>query len=235
MENSEPVLMSKNAYAKYLGVDEKAIRNAIGAGKIVKGWDAEKKKIIREKADKEFGFLHKLPKAKAGVNKAKTVAKIDEQLKAKPARKSKAKSEPANTNSEHAENSDKSDSESPNTNDLKEFEGMSIAEVMRRTVIHPDLSYAETERRKSILQLCTDRIKLEELHGSLVRKEAIDKALYAYGSQIKRGFLAIPARTIDAILAADTKVEAINILTEEINSALEKLSSYQNLKLMDNG
>lgn len=222
MKNSEPVLMSKNAYAKYLGIDEKAIRNAIGAGKIVKGWDAEKKKIIQDLADTEFGFSHKLPKARAGVNKAATAAKVD---KPKPEKKT-----PKNS-----ENPKKPNSESPNNENTPpaNYDGLTVAEVIAQIVIHPDLSYQQSLQRTAVLQLCTDRIKLSELEGSLVRKDAIDKALYAYGQQIKRGFLAIPARTIDAILAADTKVEAINILTAEINATLANLSSYQNLTLLD--
>lgn len=47
--------ISIREYAKRIGVDEKAIRNAIVAGKIKKGYDVTVKKIIPSAADKEYG------------------------------------------------------------------------------------------------------------------------------------------------------------------------------------
>lgn len=47
--------ISVRGYAKIVGVSEKAIRNAIVAGKIKKGYDAKLKKIIISAANKEYG------------------------------------------------------------------------------------------------------------------------------------------------------------------------------------
>lgn len=47
--------ISVREYARRIGVDEKAIRKAIVAGKIKKGYDSKSKKIIPSAADKEYG------------------------------------------------------------------------------------------------------------------------------------------------------------------------------------
>lgn len=53
---SEIKLLSIRAYAKEKGVSHVAIKKAIDSGKITKGYDSTKKKIIPDIADREYGF-----------------------------------------------------------------------------------------------------------------------------------------------------------------------------------
>lgn len=56
MINKDNERISVREYARRIGVDEKAIRKAIVAGKIKKGYDAKEKKIIPAHADREYGY-----------------------------------------------------------------------------------------------------------------------------------------------------------------------------------
>ncbi len=71
--------MSKNAYAIYLGISEKAVRNAVLEGKIKKGYDTNKQKIIKHLADKEYGHLHSVVKPRPGVSKDKLSVRMSDQ------------------------------------------------------------------------------------------------------------------------------------------------------------
>src|SRR4028118_785732 len=51
--------LSQRAYAKELGLSHNAVSKAIKEGKLVKGWDSEKQKIILPAADVEWGHLHR--------------------------------------------------------------------------------------------------------------------------------------------------------------------------------
>jgi hypothetical protein len=51
--------LSQRAYAKELGLSHNAVSKAIKEGKLVKGWDKEKQKIILPAADLEWGHLHR--------------------------------------------------------------------------------------------------------------------------------------------------------------------------------
>lgn len=50
--------ISQREYARRLGISNEAVRKAIEAGKIVKGWDKKEGKIILDIANKEWGALH---------------------------------------------------------------------------------------------------------------------------------------------------------------------------------
>lgn len=51
--------ISQREYARRLGVSNEAVSKAVREGKIKTGWSAKEKRIIVEKADKEWGLLHK--------------------------------------------------------------------------------------------------------------------------------------------------------------------------------
>jgi hypothetical protein len=212
MAKSEIVLMSKSGYAKHLGISETAIRKAITEGKIVKGWNAAKGKINKDVADIEYGFLH--------IKKSP-----GQPLVEKPSVKSKqvqSKPEPDKV--------DKSDLEEK-FEDMFEGSTMTVGQIIKKINIHPGLTYNEAMRRKIILELCSDFMKIEKEQGELVRKSDIDKALYAFGAIMKRALLNIPNRIMDNLRAADTKVEAMNLLRDEINGILTSVSKHQNLKI----
>lgn len=51
--------ISQREYARRLGISNEAVSRAVKKGLIKSGWDARDKKIIFEKANEEWGLLHK--------------------------------------------------------------------------------------------------------------------------------------------------------------------------------
>lgn len=216
MEKSKELLMSKSAYAKHLGVSETAVRKAIADGKIVKGWNSAIGKINREIADTEYGFLHIKESPDVNISVTKRTHVADKEA----------------IKTQDNYNIDKKEIEEKFEN-MMESSNMTISQIIKKINIHPGLTYNEAMRRKIILELCSDFMKIEKEQGELVRKSDIDKALYAFGAIIKRALLNIPNRVMDNLRAADTKVEAMNLLRDEINSILTSVSKHQNLSIQD--
>lgn len=227
MSNINDQFLSKSAYARYIGVDEKAIRKAIEEGKIVRGYDTVRKKINVKEADKEYGFLHKNPRAKAGVSKAKRAEKISANMSALSPKKKDVKSEKSTSPKSDKLNSDKSEKqEEENEESLTDLD---YETLLLKIPVHDKLDYKETVRRREILQLALDKKKLEELEGVLVRKAEVDRILFKVGSQLKKALYSMPARCIDGILSADSKVEALNILNQELNDVLTSFADFENI------
>lgn len=203
------IKLSVRAYAKRIGVDESAVRKAIGnkdggrGKKIIKGYDPKTKKIIPSIADKEWGFLHKNPKPQRGLSKAKVADKLNKKKLSK-----------------QADNDDKPE-ENPEINDTD----FNYEDLIKEIKIHPHLAYSEALRRKEIINIANDRMKLEEANGMLVRKDDVNKALYAIGDQLKKELLNLPNRITEDIRTANNKVEAMNIFTIELNQVLTQIAS----------
>lgn len=85
---------------------------------------------------------------------------------------------------------------------------------------------------KAVVDAKIAQLDLAERTGELVRKDAVYKALFAFGQQIRDAFQAIPSRiTGDIIAAGSNRVEAQNILSKEIADVLEKLSNMKDIKI----
>lgn len=220
--------LSKSAYARYLGVNEKAIRKAIEEGKIKKGYDVVKKKVNVKEADKEYGFLHKNATAKPGISKAKRVDKITDKVSVASPKKA-VKSEKIQSPKFDTDKIDKSE----NLDDelIDDSEDLDYETLLLKIPVHDKLDYKETVRRREILQLALDKKKLEELEGVLVRRSDVYKALYALGSQLKKAISSIPARCIDDVLSAENKVEAINVLNDEITNVLNTYANFSKVNV----
>lgn len=210
MKQLEP-LISIRAYAKSKNIDEKAVRKAIDEGKIKKGYVKTKKKIKASIADKEWGHLHDVIKPQRGVSKAKAAEKMEQQK------------QPVKNEKKQDKSADKSKIPDDSSDDL--IENYSIEELIKSISIYPELTYSEALRRKEILGIAGERMKLEEQQGLLVRKADVEKALFAVGDMLKKDLNSIPARCIDDIMAAPNKVEATNILVIELQTVLKKFSS----------
>lgn len=230
MAKTEVEYLSKNAYAAYLGINEKAVRNAVTQGKIKKGWDTDKQKVIKHLADKEFGFLHKVVKPRPGVSRDKMADKLkSEEVRLKTAESSD------NTTSKvrNAKKNIKSE-ELPDSDDMDELDltdGISTADLLKKIKITPDLSYAEATRRGAVIQLATDKNKLEEQQGSLVRRADVERALFTLGSQLKKALFSIPPRCADELLGQTSKVALINTLNSELTQVLAEFSNFATIKL----
>lgn len=88
-------------------------------------------------------------------------------------------------------------------------------------------SYMEAKRVREINLAKLSDLDYKERVGDLVRKDVVFKELFAFGQQMRVSLLAIPDRTIDNILAAKTRGDAHNILTEAIHGTLEDLTSRE--------
>lgn len=215
------VYLSKSAYAREVGVSEKAIRKAITEGKIKKGWDADKQKVIKHLADKEYGHLHDVAKPRPGISREKLAERLQSEKVVKTRTKKPLKSELGKPDVENFEKSDK-------VADLRSVLGNLNTDDI---AITSDLQYAESIRRKAIIELALEKKKLEELQGVLVRKDDVEKALFAVGSQLKNSLLAIPQRIIEDVLAAPTRVESLNIMHEAMAECLEVYANLESLKI----
>ncbi len=228
MAKKEVELWSKNAYAAYLGIAEKAVRNAIATGKIKKGWDAEKKKVIKHLADKEFGILHLTPKAQRGLSKVKVMDKIE-------TRKSRQKAKQVSSKITSPAALKKTDLENlPVEQELLALnfnKNGNLQDVINSIQVTPYLTYADVLTKREIVGLAVDKIKLEELNGILVRKSEVEKALFVLADRLKKALLTIPARCADSLLNSKGKIEVINILTEELNGVLARFADFENTNL----
>jgi len=220
--------LSKSAYARYLGINEKAVRQAIEQGKIKKGYDVVKKKVNVKEADKEYGFLHKNATAKPGISKAKRAEKITDKVSVSSPKKT-IKSE--KTSSPKIENEKSDKSEEIDDEILDDSTDLDYETLLLKIPVHDKLDYKETVRRREILQLALDKKKLEELEGVLVRKSDVFKALFALGSQLKKAIASVPARCIDDVLSAENKVEALNVLNEEITNVLDTYANFSKINI----
>lgn len=70
--------LSIRAYARRCGITDGAVRKAIKAGTISKGYDAKNKKIIPAIADKEYGFNIQIDKINEKIKKSISQQKLDE-------------------------------------------------------------------------------------------------------------------------------------------------------------
>ena len=229
-ETEQPQLMSKNAYAKYLGIDESAVRKAINTGKIVNGFDTVKKKIIVKIADKEFGFSHQVLKGRAGVSRAKTAEKITQSQNTNQAKVATPKSEKTVKNSDSPK-SEKSKSEDEEEFDIPlEYAGVPVADLLKQIVLHQGLPYNESLRLKMLLDVCHEKQRLELQQGTLVKREDVAKVLYAVGAQLKKAIKAMPARIVANVRVSDSDAAGRLIMDEEIDTIL---THYANLESVD--
>lgn len=210
--------ISVRKYADHLGISDKAVRNAIKDGKIKKGvayktvmqkgQEIEVPTINQEIADKEWGDLHKTDKIKPGQKKDKIIAVVEQ-----------AKAEKKPEISPHKKGADM-----PETDD----DGlMDDAEVISRMKIPKDLSFGEATRRREIIGLALDKKKLQELERELVRRDEVERNLFAIGVELKKKLLNVPARVTSEVRGAATEVEAQSILTVEITQILNEFSNLQ--------
>ncbi|MGZ5302526.1 MAG: hypothetical protein ACXWDO_00290 [Bacteroidia bacterium] len=194
--------ISVREFARRIHVTEGAIRKAIDSGKITTGYDLKEKKIIFDKAYKEYGQIKTAPKAGHGISKKNVADKLESQ----PA------TGPNNSNADE---------------DIEDEElgDMTYDELIKKLKIYAGMSYKEALRRGEIINLAQNKIKLDELQGNLVKKAEVDKALFDLGSDLKTQLQNIPNRCISMLRSASTDVEATNILTYEINQVLNEFAS----------
>jgi len=96
--------------------------------------------------------------------------------------------------------------------DEAELQALSLVQLEKKAKIKDLLIKAKD------LQLKT--IKVQEAEGLLINKEEANAALYTVASALKMHLLAIPNKCIDSIRACDSRSEALEILTKQLEKVL---------------
>lgn len=78
-----------------------------------------------------------------------------------------------------------------------------------------------------------ETILLAERKGMLLDREAVDKALYEKGKDVRQKFQSMPARVIDSIIAAALKSrnDALNVLQNAVDEELLKIGEITDYKI----
>lgn len=197
--------VSQREYARRLNISNEAVRKAIEAGKISKGWDKKEKKIIVEKANDEWGNLFLKANTEGEQAQDEAIKRLQSTLPPKP----------------QVRHTDPEDTENDAFAELQEYE----------LAVSNKANFAEALRVEKIAKARQEIIRLSETVGKLVNKQAVYKQLFDYATSIRQAILAVPDRCIDEILAAPNRAEAHIVLVKYLHEALEKLSNEDNLKI----
>jgi hypothetical protein len=235
MAKKEIEYLSKNAYAQYLGVSEKAVRNAISDGKIKKGFDTDRQKIIKHLADKEYGHLHAVAKPRPGINKDKLAVRINSVNTSEQNVKNSDKSEPVvKKTASPKKPSKKSEvlAEDSDQEELEDLEEYNYEELMAKIKISPSLSYSEAYRRTSILNLASEKMKAEIQQNLYVRRSDVESVLYEFGSHLKKALMSMPLRIADEVLNAGDVVSIVNTMNRELTDILNEYSNFEEVNFV---
>lgn len=196
-------------YARLCGCDDKIIRRAIQQGLIpadalVNNEKNGRPMIIPSKADAAWGNDYR---AKKDVKKPDPVT----------VRKTKSRPvvavQTAEPKPEEAPKSEDAGSDLPSDPD-----GLPI--------VTPHMPLKDAVRANEILEANERKIKIRKMRGELVEKDAVYKALFVFGQEIRAELQNIPERIIDDLLASTSRNKGYLLLSGAIEKALEKLSQY---------
>ena len=73
-------------------------------------------------------------------------------------------------------------------------------------------------------------IELAQLQNSLVRREDVYVQMYEFGQMVRQRLEGVPVRVVDSVMGADGRVEVMQIISQEIDSALEGLTRTPEIK-----
>lgn len=197
--------VSQREYARRLGISNEAVRKAIEAKKIVKGWDEKEKKIIVEKANEEWGNIHIQANEEANANQNEALVRIQSYMpnQGKPPGK---------------KNQDPDDTQAATLEELANYE------------FEKKTSFAEALRVEKVAKAQIAVLDYKEKITELVNKGEVYRKLFAFGQSVRQAMLAVPDRCIDALIAAQSRAVAHKILSEEIHEALQKLATPPEIK-----
>lgn len=197
-------LISIREFAKRLNVNHTAVLKAIHEEKITVGYNPKTKKINAKEIEKnEWVKLNREMPKKQGLSDEKFIKKI-EALENKN-KKIKVTEQNATEFQETSYNDE-------------------IDDVLENLKISHTMSLKTSTEINAIFLAVKNKIEILEKKKELVRKADVDRVLFAYASQLKKELMALPARIIDDIRAAPSKVDAINIFNQAMNDILKRFS-----------
>lgn len=207
--------ISKNQFAKDMGVDEKLIRRAIIDGKIKLGvvLDGKGREWINpEVAKAEFVSSLNVRRLRSKSTQALANSVIDYSLlKENQVVIEKPLPEVVN---------EKPKAEKKRVvYEMTDEERLDAAyEAARKTTQH------ELSTQKLRMEVEREEINLKKLKGEMIELKDIRSSLYDAGVEIRSSLLSVPDRIVDSILAATDRHEALQVMKNEFSSVLKTLS-----------
>jgi hypothetical protein len=92
-------------------------------------------------------------------------------------------------------------------------------------VLNSKVSYGEARRIKEIISGQLLALELKQKKGELVNRDEVYKKLYEFGQELRTALLVVPDRTIDLILAADSRHESHKLLVDALYEVLETITN----------
>ena len=94
-----------------------------------------------------------------------------------------------------------------------------------RSKVLPSMSYDEAERREKVAKAQEAELRIAQIQGTLVLREAVEKMQFAQYRRVRDSLLSLPAR-LGGILAAESDQAQIReMLTQELTQTLQELTS----------
>lgn len=89
----------------------------------------------------------------------------------------------------------------------------------------PAMNLNALKQMRLKIQIQKEQIELQKTKKELVSSREINDALFKMGVEIRQKFQQIPGQIIDDVLAAQTRNEALMLLTDAIDGVLSDLSN----------
>lgn len=221
--------VSGRQFAKMVGQAESAVRKAVSRQSIVAGRNAAGK-FIPEIAAREWGKVLIMdcdgnPIASGPVKQVRQVVKpatVKPVVADKPVKRGpKPKEKPLPVTADEFLHEDDGDLPTDITKD--EIEGDPMALTEKSTKVDAD-------RVQAIYKAKMAELAYLERRGDMIPFAKVDKVLFLYGGEIRNIFEALPVQVIDEVRSKKERHEALRVLNEAVNNALEILTDVQNRK-----
>lgn len=229
MDITTPV--SGRQFAKMVGQAESAVRKAVSRQSIVAGRNAAGK-FIPEIAAREWGKVLIMdcdgnPIASGPVKQVRQVVKpttVKSARVSKPVpikRGPKPKEKPLPVTADEFLHEDDGELPTDITDDEIHGDTMELSEKS---------SKVDADRVQAIYKAKMAELAYLERRGDMIPFAKVDKVLFLYGGEIRNIFEALPVQVIDEIRSKKERHEALRVLNEAVNNALEILTDVQNRK-----
>lgn len=248
------ILVTGAAFARSVGVSNKAICNAIDAGRFSKKVLVKvgKRFKLREAAARAEWFAYKgVPDPLGG---AVAVAASKPPPKPAPARKAPNNPPPAASGSAPFDFDDEDEDPGPRRlpprkapfggfggavnddedEDPDEGGGFTYGYDHRLGMDLPKGTLNDLRARNEAIKAAKAEVELKKLIGSLVDVSEARRALFAVGQEVRTRFESMPARIVDQI-TSKSRFDVLNILEAEINAILTGLGELSEREITNGG
>jgi len=108
-----------------------------------------------------------------------------------------------------------------------------LAEGVRTDGITKSSTFNDIKKAQARVDLERKTLELQKTKGILVEKARVYDALFEFAQKVRGRVRAVPARIVDDLLASPDRVDALRILSEALDEALNDLADAddKNLKI----